>query len=59
VLRRLRAAGRTIVVATHTVRLLGLADLVVTVSGGRIVSTRRPDRPAIELEGTTEFAGVA
>jgi ABC-type bacteriocin/lantibiotic exporter with double-glycine peptidase domain len=58
-LRRLRAEGRTIVVATHTARLPAAADLVVTLADGRIVSTRQPDGHSRPREGTAEFAGVA
>jgi len=37
-LARLRAQGRTIVVAAHTSALLAVADQVVTLAGGRVVS---------------------
>lgn len=44
-LQRLRDAGRTIVVAAHTPRLLAAADQVVTLSNGRIVAGEEPTGP--------------
>jgi ABC-type multidrug transport system fused ATPase/permease subunit len=44
-LQRLRDAGRTIVVAAHTPSLLAVADRVVTLSNGRIVTDETPTRP--------------
>jgi ATP-binding cassette subfamily B protein len=36
--QRRRAAGRTVVVATHTPAFLSIADRIVTIAGGRVVS---------------------
>ena len=44
-LQRLRDAGRTIVVAAHTPRLLAVADLVVTLANGRVVAGAAPTGP--------------
>lgn len=41
---KLREEGRTIVMATHATPLLAIADLVVTLDGGRVVSSK----PAID-----------
>jgi ATP-binding cassette subfamily B protein len=40
VLSRLRAAGRTVVIAAHEPRLLQMADQVVMMTAGRVVSVR-------------------
>ena len=36
-LARLRAEGRTVVIAAHNPRLLAVADVVVTLASGRVV----------------------
>ena len=52
VLGRLRAAGRTVVIATHEPRLLQIADQVITMAGGRIVAVQ-PAGPGPDSTGTT------
>ncbi|MDI1248005.1 MAG: peptidase domain-containing ABC transporter [Lacunisphaera sp.] len=57
-LQRLRDAGRTIIVAAHTPRLLAVADKVVTMSGGRIIADEVPVQ-AWPAESDGEQSGKA
>jgi ATP-binding cassette subfamily B protein len=58
-LRRRRADGHTIVVATHAARLLELADRVITLAGGRLVSVRPPGRQVVRPGDSSDVAGIA
>jgi ATP-binding cassette subfamily B protein len=67
VLTRLRAAGRTVVIAAHEARLLQMADQVISMADGRIVSVRpagsatdpplSPQSPVASRSHEAAFAG--
>ena len=63
VLSRLRASGRTVVIAAHEPRLLQMADQVLTIVAGRVVSARpadsAPNRAAIAFSPAAFLAAGA
>ncbi|HWA27582.1 MAG TPA: peptidase domain-containing ABC transporter [Lacunisphaera sp.] len=59
ILQRLRNSGRTIVVATHAPRLIGLADRVVTMAEGRVVDIRDRAESAAANGSEATLEGVA
>jgi ATP-binding cassette subfamily B protein len=59
VLRELRAEGRTILLAAHNPRLVAIADHVVTMAGGRIVSPEGPTAATTSGQHGPTLAGPA
>ena len=53
------SAGRTVIIATHRMRVLDLVERVIAVDGGRIVMDQSKDEALKRLSGVRKVVPVA